>query len=635
MGKSTAYYEQPTLWDRPLTQQEEERLHLVRAVWPEGVRTVLDVGCGNGALGNYLPEDAEVVGIDFSREALRHFRRRKILGLATCLPFSDEKFDLVICADTLEHLLPGEFERCTAELKRVARRFLLIISPQDEDLLANSTKCRYCGTLFHVNWHMRSLTKETIVHSFADLFSLRYFTFFGEKWLRRHPLVTKLHHSLAGRLSYWEDAVCPLCNVRQGDLPAPADDEKQVALLDDLEEICPLPSNACRENRCEILLLFERQGEQPENKADRPRQASAIILQPADGGEVTGRLIFRHRGTIEMDSPLCASPVTCFDPERAYLIVNEQMDWGRPYLLDDRWVRNYEDCGGKDAHAVCVFPRDVRGLRALIVSYKDTTAEPIHLQAYDPQQGYIQVGTLKGAGAGRWRKAIFPLPVHVRPGREGLIIHFVADGLSHPRDPHPIGSVEVLGATTQSIALALHPTVEDGKQSWVADYPHATCFSDREPVLKVNQPCLAKLGLPERERYLLGEGEELPIPMWLHEVLQGRAGYEVQERLEAEVARLRGELAEVRVMQEQEVARLQEALAASHQEAEASRLQLEQRGVEVSQIQAALRAAQAAQEQEVARLQEALAASHQEAEAARLQVEQQGVELSQIQAAQE
>ncbi|MBI2883518.1 MAG: glycosyltransferase, partial [Candidatus Methylomirabilis oxyfera] len=68
--------------------------------------------------------------------------------------------------------------------------------------------------------------------------------------------------------------------------------------------------------------------------------------------------------------------------------------------------------------------------------------------------------------------------------------------------------------------------------------------------------------------------------------------------------------------QEQEVARLQEALAASHQEAEAARLQVEQQGVELSQIQAALRAAQAAQEQEVARLQEML--RQQEVEVVRL-----------------
>ncbi len=606
MGDLTAYYEQPTLWDRSLTQQEAERLHLVRAVWPEGVKTVLDVGCGNGALGNYLAEEVKVTGIDFSREALRHFRRQKVLGSVAYLPFRNGSFDLVICADTLEHLLPDDFERCVAELARVTGRYLLVISPHDEDLEANSTKCRQCGTIFHINWHLRSFTKEQLQRLFSDCFRLCYFTFFGEKWLRQHPVVTQLQRSLAGCFSYWEDAVCPLCRVRQGDLPVPAREEKRDALLNGLGELLPLPSNVCRENRCEVLLLFERQGERSENEADLPRRASAILLRPEDQQEVRAQLILRHRGVIAMDSLLCVSPMTCLDPERAYLLINDRMDWGEPYLLDCRWVRNYEDCGGKDAHAAFVLPWDARAPKTLVVSYKDTTTEPIHFQVYDPRQGYVPAGTLNGEGTGRWREAVLPLPAHVRPGREGLIVHFVADGLSHPREPHPIGSMGFLGAATQGIPLELRPMMEDSKKAWVADYPQATCFSQEESVLKVDRPCLALLVLPKGERYLLGESEELPIPVWLHETLLGRAVHRGQERLEAEVARLQAEVAAAQAVREREVAALQETLRG--QEVEALRLQEALRGrqVQVAQLQAEVAAAQAVREREVQTLQEAL-----------------------------
>jgi len=631
MGDLAAYYEQPTLWDRSLTQQEAERLHLVRAVWPEGVKTVLDVGCGNGALGNYLAEEVEVTGIDFSREALRHFRRQKVLGSVAHLPFRDASFDLVICADTLEHLLPGDFERCVAELIRVTGRYLLVISPHDEDLEANSTRCRQCGTIFHINWHLRSFTKEQLQRLFSDCFRLCCFTFFGEKWLRQHPLVTQLQHSLAGRFLYWEDALCPLCSVRQGDLPAPASDEKQVALLDGLGELLPLPSNVCRENRCEVLLLFERQGERSENEADLPRRASAILLRPEDQQEVRAQLILRHRGTIDMASSLCASPMTHFDPERAYLLVNDLMDWGEPYLLDGRWVRNYEDRGGKDAHAAFVLPGDVRALKTLVVSYKDTITEPAHLQVYDPKQGYVPAGTLSGEGTGGWREAVFPLPAQVRPGREGLIVHFVADGLPHPREQHPIGSIGLLVGATQSIPLELQPMMEDSKKAWVADYPQVTCFSQEEPVLKVDRPCLAMLVLPKGELYLLGESEELPIPVWCHEVLLGRAIHGGQERLEAEVARLQAELAETQAVREREVAALRETLRGW--EVEALRLQEALRGreVQVTQLQEQLAEVRTVQEREVTALREALAASRQEALTARLQLEQRAAELSQLQ----
>jgi SAM-dependent methyltransferase/predicted nucleic acid-binding Zn-ribbon protein len=614
MEDLAAYYEQPTLWDRPLTQQEAERLHLVRTVWPEGVKTVLDAGCGNGALGNELAEEVEVIGIDFSREALRHFRRQKVLGSVAYLPFRNGSFDLVICADTLEHLLPDDFERCVAELARVTGRYLLVISPHDEDLEANSTKCRQCGTIFHINWHLRSFTKEQLQRLFSDCFRLCCFTFFGEKWLRQHSLVTQLQHSLAGRFLYWEDAVCPLCRVRQGDLPVSAREEKRDALLNGLEELLPLPSDARRENRCEVLLLFERQGERSENEADLPRRASAILLQPEDQQEVRAQLILRHRGTIDMASPLCASPMIHFHPERAYLLVNDLMDWGEPHLLDGRWVRNYEDRGGKDAHAAFVLPWDARAPKTLVVSYKDTTTEPAHLQVYDPKQGYVLAGTLSGEGTGRWREAVFPLPAHVRPGREGLIVHFVAEGLPHPREPHPIGSIGFLGAATQSIPLELRPMREDSKKAWVADYPQATCFSQEEPILKVDRPCLAMPVLPTGERYFLGEGEELPIPMWLHELQLGRVAHGERERLETEVATL------------------QEALQGREIEVSQLETELADREVQVTQLQANLAEAQAVREREVATLQEALVVSRQETSAARFQLEQWAEALGQLRA---
>ncbi len=297
-----------------------------------------------------------------------------------------------------------------------------------------------------------------------------------------------------------------------------------------------------------------------------------------------------------MDSPLCVSPMTCLDPERAYLLINDRMDWGEPYLLDCRWVRNYEDCGGKDAHAAFVFPWDARAPKTLVVSYKDTTTESIHLQVYDPKQGYVPAGTLNGEGTGRWREAVFPLPAHVRPGREGLIVHFVADGLSHPREPHPIGSMGFLGAAIQGIPLELRPMMEDSKKAWVADYPQATCFSQEEPVLKVDRPCLAMLVLPKGERYLLGESEELPIPVWLHKTLLGRAIHRDQERLEAEVARLQAKVAAAQAVREREVAALQETLRG--QEVEALRLQeaLRDRGIEVARLEGELAEVRAASE---------------------------------------
>ena len=71
---------------------------------------ILDAGCGTGGTLIWLSRlapSATVVGIDYSPFALTHCRRRGgglALASVTDLPFSDNAFDVVICADVIQHL---------------------------------------------------------------------------------------------------------------------------------------------------------------------------------------------------------------------------------------------------------------------------------------------------------------------------------------------------------------------------------------------------------------------------------------------------------------------------------------------------------------------------------------------------
>lgn len=72
---------------------------------------ILDAGCGTGATLGWLSRlapSAEVVGIDYSRHALDYCRRRHRPRLAQAsvseLPFADAAFDVVVCADVVQHL---------------------------------------------------------------------------------------------------------------------------------------------------------------------------------------------------------------------------------------------------------------------------------------------------------------------------------------------------------------------------------------------------------------------------------------------------------------------------------------------------------------------------------------------------
>ena len=87
----------------------------VRALVPKRARRVLDIGCGAGALGAELKKDlgCEVWGVEFqadvadqARTRLDHVLSGDVFQLADQLP--PHKFDTVILADVLEHVIDGD-----------------------------------------------------------------------------------------------------------------------------------------------------------------------------------------------------------------------------------------------------------------------------------------------------------------------------------------------------------------------------------------------------------------------------------------------------------------------------------------------------------------------------------------------
>ena len=93
-----------------------------------GVR-ILDAGCGTGGTLTWLSRlapSATVVGIDYSPFALAYCRHRGRGELAqasvTHLPFADGSFDVVVCADVIQHLPQDGSDRIALrEFHRVLR----------------------------------------------------------------------------------------------------------------------------------------------------------------------------------------------------------------------------------------------------------------------------------------------------------------------------------------------------------------------------------------------------------------------------------------------------------------------------------------------------------------------------------
>lgn len=99
--------------------------------------TVCDIGCGTGALLRHVrnaskqaftsmigvdiiaPDEPIGAGIDF------------VSGWVENLPFEDGAFDTVICTHVVEHIL--DYRRAITELRRVARRRLIIVVPRERE----------------------------------------------------------------------------------------------------------------------------------------------------------------------------------------------------------------------------------------------------------------------------------------------------------------------------------------------------------------------------------------------------------------------------------------------------------------------------------------------------------------------
>lgn len=91
--------------------------------------TLLDVGCGRGYWLKLLKEKTnfQLTGCDvFEKPPIAGIDYKQ--GTIEALPFADKSFDIVTCHHTLEHI--RDIRKAVAELKRVARKQLIIVVPK-------------------------------------------------------------------------------------------------------------------------------------------------------------------------------------------------------------------------------------------------------------------------------------------------------------------------------------------------------------------------------------------------------------------------------------------------------------------------------------------------------------------------
>lgn len=210
----TEYYEQEKLRGRMLTLEQQDRVDKTLNLVPNDIRSVLDMGCGDGRITNRLSERFEfVVGTDLSYNALKHVKGKKILSKGTNLPFQDGSFDLVITCEVLEHVLYNDYFNVLKELERVSKKYILVTVPNEQNLQDRFAKCLACGATFHANRHLRSYSLENLKSLFSN-FEYATHEYIGRKRKRAYKYDTFLRQQLGNRWSKSKTNVCPQCGYK-------------------------------------------------------------------------------------------------------------------------------------------------------------------------------------------------------------------------------------------------------------------------------------------------------------------------------------------------------------------------------------------------------------------------------------
>jgi SAM-dependent methyltransferase len=212
-------YELPEIWQETwFSPDDHERCTSITALVPGDVRTILDVGCGNGMFVNGLASShprrfARIAAVDRSAAALAHVRVGRCRASIDRLPFGDRAFDLTTSMEVLEHLPVAVFPRAVAELARVAGKYVLVSVPYKQDLAASMSQCPSCLTQFNADYHMRSFD-EAVLGSLLDGEGFRLVS-----TRLMGPQTTYLDRRLRARLRAWlrpevgmpSYAICPVC----------------------------------------------------------------------------------------------------------------------------------------------------------------------------------------------------------------------------------------------------------------------------------------------------------------------------------------------------------------------------------------------------------------------------------------
>lgn len=220
-GDNPEVYNRLDWGDESLVGRLKAKTDAILNIIPPDVRTLIDIGCGNGAITHVLAEHYDVTAVDRSETALSFVRTRKIHASSDRIDLPDRSFDMVFSSELLEHLESPVFEGTLTEMKRLSRKYLFITVPNDQSVEKDFIRCPSCGYLFNRAYHIRRFDAAGLAACFPEFHVKKSLTLgLGKRGYV--PFLARIKHRITPASSwiapFWADrghrqSMCPSCSA--------------------------------------------------------------------------------------------------------------------------------------------------------------------------------------------------------------------------------------------------------------------------------------------------------------------------------------------------------------------------------------------------------------------------------------
>lgn len=192
---------------------ERMRIADLMKLTPSG-GNVLEIGARDCFISRkLLALYGRVTALDLRKPEIDEAGITPVQGDVTALGFPDASFDTVFCTEVLEHVAPERLQKACDEIRRVARRWVVIGVPYRQDLRAGRTRCVRCGTVNPPTGHLNRFGTEEAVSLFPGM-KVRTVRLVGSRAAVTNPLSVLLYRMCGYPYgSYDQEEGCVCCGA--------------------------------------------------------------------------------------------------------------------------------------------------------------------------------------------------------------------------------------------------------------------------------------------------------------------------------------------------------------------------------------------------------------------------------------